>query len=193
MAFFPSFRILIGAAAFTALAGQVHGAGLYWIGPADEPELKWTTGIDAGYDDGATSSIVNSWQSSDPADAAEWLAALPERPDRTGMPAFLFQTLTNPDELDEAARLAVLSWLALTGSPESGTEIIPGERPRGGGREDASAADWQTICSCTSSMDFMSPMTDSLPVVPEPSAALLAALGAVGVLRRRRHPRVIPE
>ncbi len=181
-------RFLLGLMAGSICFGDARGAALYGIVADGDPlASKRITGLTFVHEDGAVGSISSSLAGSDPAAAAAWISSLPENTNRDGIiESYIFsESLGNVDTRYEALRQIAGAWLSHSGDGELSREIVAGDRSResGGGRRDRiETTEWRPICSCV----YGTPIIISLPVIPEPSSSLLAGLGGLALLRRRR-------
>jgi hypothetical protein len=184
----PVFRVLSVAVIFMACIPAGFAASLYDIGTDANESIpsKWTTGIDAVYDDGimwqVPVSVTVQWATSDPHYAAAWLKSIIGSERDVALAGFVLISL----QID----LEYLREMAdgLPDLPERDfvrreAWLSGGDRGRRLSGDDL-ASGWTEGSEYRVGSDFD---VDVLPVVPEPSGFLLGLFGAgMAIVSRRR-------
>lgn len=171
-----SRRWLLPCAFLPLLSTGAGAAGLYsFLAEYDEGmPPKWTTGLDQVYQDSAVNSLLEIVGNTDPGGAAAYLERISSDSERGAALAAAVQRWAT-EQTD-----ASIEWLA--NSTDRPCEDLPtrDSDPRDDrrGRGGYQGAEGQ-------STEFSQPPAIS-PVIPEPSTAVLAGVGAFALLRRRR-------
>ena len=125
----------------------------------------------------SSKSLVVHFSASDPTIALSWLMSLPDDTDRGRVFAGYLESISSEKQRSEALQ-------RISGDWSDGTDTTGGDprRDRLSSVRDRDIA--QSWIDGNQQADFQT--VSSAVAVPEPSAAILAVVGALGLLRRRR-------
>ena len=184
-------RWIFAAACSLLLSLEAGAAALYYIGAeaGETMPLKWVTGIDVVYDNPVVGSMASVWMESDTQSAVAWVASIREREYPPGLiEAWLtagihesrFESVERVQRDRSRGRNGIRSRLPnipdgpLEPDEYAEIELDRGVLPVPERIERIGETRWGS--------DFNLP----IPIVPEPSSALLVAVGGVALVLRRR-------
>lgn len=191
------FRFALALAAAIGSAVSSKGATLYGSSGTESGGqlLPYVVGVGGVSPEslelyGVTEGRAVSWLNSDPDFAAAWVATLPEKAHREITNISLGAGTTDLSVLNAALQLTMERWLTLSGGENAERiEFFAGDRGRGRGGENSDRNIALTWINSGYYAESILPDYSSVAAVPEPSAALLGALGALGLLSRRRESK----
>ena len=185
-------RWIFAAACSLLLSLEAGAAALYYIGAeaGETMPLKWVTGIDVGYDNPVVGSMTSVWMRSDAQSALAWVASIRER---EYPPGLIEAWLTA--SIHESRFVSVERIQRDRGRARNGIGPPLPERPDGPLEPDEFEEMLEPDPDVLAVPDRIERVGETrwgsdfnLPVlpIPEPSSALLVAVGAVAFVLRQR-------
>ncbi len=191
LSIFRPFHLALILAAASGSTSGVKGAALFATGVAesvsDLPSVVGDGGLTKTFQD-TSGGTVSSWAASDPNSAASYMVSLPSNAYRQVVGPVLFSISlgsyeSNPEALRWAIETAIAQGSDGTGGNDGYVGVIEGDRYAGRGRDsDILATDRENAFNWIRSGQ----QSNYSILVPETSSMLLAAVGALVLLRRRR-------